>query len=180
MSRDTRSRGLHAALPLTVVLVLVAAALPAGDNKFQDSFGSQFFASDPACKAKQLPTFESLIPIPSFVDPFEQDLIPFFCQVQTSMEGKAKKGVKGSYTSELIVRDNRTGETESFPAGSGRFRTNRDGFDSFDFDIPSELFADGFESGDVSAWSYTRTDFTGRKQVNTASVSCGTSSSKSN
>jgi hypothetical protein len=26
----------------------------------------------------------------------------------------------------------------------------------FDFDLPAELFADGFESGDVSAWSYSR------------------------
>ncbi len=78
------------------------------------------------------------------------------------------------------MRDNNTGEIESFPAGSGRFRTNRDGISSFDFDLPAELFADGFESGDVSAWSYTRTDFTNRKRGSQGQVNCGTSSSRSN
>ena len=33
-----------------------------------------------------------------------------------------------------------------------------------DFEIPAPIFADGFESGDVSAWSYTSADFTKKRR----------------
>ena len=33
-----------------------------------------------------------------------------------------------------------------------------DSLDDLEFEIPAPIFADGFESGDVSAWSYTRVD----------------------
>ncbi len=132
-----------------VLLPLVAATGWAGDFKSQSSIGANFFNVSPACPAKEFPTFESIVPVPGFIDPFAQDLIPLFCEVQVAREGKGVKGVKGKFESELIVRDNNTGETESFPVGSGRFRTNRDGVSSFDFDLPAEIFADVFDSGDV-------------------------------
>ena len=36
-----------------------------------------------------------------------------------------------------------------------------DTIEDLDFEIPAPIFADGFESGDVSAWSYSRADFGG-------------------
>lgn len=158
---------------------LLATAAPAGDFAFQNTFGGNFFSVSPPCPVKQLPTFESLVPVPGFVDPFEQDLIPFFCSVDVFSEGKGVKKAKGKYEVDLVVRDNNTGELESFPVKSGRFKTNRDGEAQFDFDLPAELFADGFESGDVSAWSYTRTDFTNRKRTDSVVQDCQAGSSKS-
>ncbi len=159
-------------------LCAFAGASEAGDNAFIDNFGGSFFSADKPCPLKQFPTFESIIPVPSFVDPFEQDLIPVFCQLQVENKGKPKKGARGRYTSELRVFDNNTGEFESFPVGSGKFKTNSSGTAVFDFDLPAEIFADGFESGDVSAWSYTRTDFT-RKKGTFAAQSCDIGSGKS-
>ncbi len=169
--------------PGLVVLTLVtlfafSGAGVAGDNAFFDNFGGSFFSADKPCPLKQFPTFESVIPIPSFIDPFEQDLIPVFCQIQVENNGKPTKGARGRYTSELRVLDNNTGEFESFSVGSGKFKTNSSGSAAFDLEIPAEIFADGFESGDVSAWSYTRTDFT-KKKGTFAGQSCDVGSSKS-
>lgn len=55
--------------------------------------------------------------------------------------------------------DRRTGVAEVFSVKKGRFNTDAEGLAEFDFEIPAPIFADGFESGDVSAWSYTRADF---------------------
>ena len=164
-----------------LVLALSMLALPvgAGDSRAQGTFGGNFFSASPPCPAKQLPTFESLVPVPGIVDPFEQDVISMFCQIQADREGKGVKKVNGKYETDLIVVNTSTGEAESFSIASGRFKTNKDGRANFDFDIPADLFADGFESGDVSAWSYTRTDFTNKKKVGGTSVSCNSSTTRS-
>ncbi len=177
MTRRIFTNGI--ALITLALLPGLAATGWAGDSKSQFSAaGSAVFVSPP-CPAKQFPTFESIVPVPRFIDPFEQDLIPFFCEVLVGNEGKGVKKVKGKYEVDLVVVDNKTGMAESFSVGGGKFRTKSDGSALFDFDLPSELFADGFESGDVSAWSYTRTDFTNRKSADGAQVQCGTSASRS-
>lgn len=163
-----------------IVLALFCGNTQAGDFSSQFNDGKATFFASPPCPVKQFPTFESIVPVPNIVDPFQQDLIPMFCQVEVTREGKGVKKAKGTFETELVVIDNNTGEAESFPIGSGKFKTNSLGRDSFDFDLPAELFADGFESGDVSAWSYTRTDFTNKKKGNQANVSCGSGSSSSN
>jgi hypothetical protein len=104
----------------------------------------------------------------------------FQCFVDVNKNDKGVRKTKGTWTTELIVRDNNTGMLETFPIRSGKFKTNSDGQDDFDFEIPTELFADGFESGDVSAWSYTRSDFTNKKKADSASVQCGKAASRSN
>ena len=41
---------------------------------------------------------------------------------------------------------------------------NENAVEELDFEIPAPIFADGFESGDVSAWSYTSADFTEKRR----------------
>ncbi len=171
-------------LPTTAVVMLSAlffvATAYGGSTYSQSNFGVTFFDSSPPCPVRDFPTFESIAPIPAILDPFDQDLIPIFCQIQVERRGNGVNKAKGTYTSELIVRDNTTGELETFPLGSGKFKTNESGFGDFDFEIPTEIFADGFESGDVSAWSYTRADFTNKKKADRTSVSCNKGASGSN
>ncbi|MDX1501519.1 MAG: hypothetical protein R3325_04085 [Thermoanaerobaculia bacterium] len=166
------------ALPVAALVLLVALPGQAGDVKSQSDFGGSFFSTSPPCPLRDFPTFESLVPVPGFIDPFEQDLT-IFCEVRVDRKGKPLENAKGKYQAMLVVRDNNTGDLEEFPAGKGKFKTDSSGGAGFDFDLPSELFADGFESGDVSAWSYTRTDFTNRKRSDGASVVCGTGSTRS-
>ena len=108
-------------------------------------------------------------------------MISVFCSIVVKKNAKPVKNVKGTFMSELAVIDNNTGEVEMFDLGSGKFQTNEDGFDTFNFEIPTPIFADGFESGDVSAWSYTRADFTNKKKADNGQMTCtgnsGTSSS---
>ena len=165
---------------LTIVLMLaLATTVAAGDFEAQFTQGNNGFFTQPPCPVNQFPTFESIAPIPKVVDPFEEDFVPVFCQIQVSEEGKGVRKAKGRFTADLLVLDNNTGVGESFSIDRGRFRTNNQGQDSFDFQIPTEIFADGFESGDVSAWSYTRADFTNRKTANNVSMSCNTSTDSS-
>lgn len=177
MTRFPKTVG--SAAGILVLALISSGALHAGDFESQFTGGSNFFSSSPPCPVRQFPTFESLVPVPAIVDPFAQDLIPMFCDVQVSREGKGVKKAKGKFEADLIVIDLDTGISQSFPIASGDFKTNKDGLSSFDFDLPSELFADGFESGDVSAWSYTRTDFSNKKKSDSTSVSCVTGASRS-
>ena len=148
------------------------------DFTFNDNLGAGFFQTSPPCPLKRFPTLEALATVPLIVDPFEQDIIPLFCQISVSKGGNPVKGAKGNFESALVVIDNETGMVETFSLGDGKFKTNSDGFAGFDFEIPAPLFADGFESGDVSAWSYTRVDFKKKKKADSADVFCFTSGSK--
>ena len=50
----------------------------------------------------------------------------------------------------------------------------------FDFEIPAPIFADGFESGDVSAWSYTKFEFGQKKKMaDTAQARCSVANKES-
>lgn len=159
--------------------LLIAAPAPAGDFQSQTTLGASFFFASPPCPVKKFPAFEQLVPIPNVIDPFDDDLVPIFCDVQVSREGERVKNAKGKFESELILLDNDTGMVTRQTVASGTFKTDKDGQSTLDFDIPTELFADGFESGDVSAWSYTRTDFTNRKRASDASAFCQSLGSRS-
>ncbi len=164
---------------LVVLGLCGSVAALAGQNVFQFNAGSSFFNSDKPCPARQIPTFEALIPIPNIFDPFEKDFIPGFCEFSFQKKGRDLKGVKTKTSVRLFVLDNNSGEFEEFDLGTFRTKSNSEGRSSFDFDIPSEIFADGFESGDVSAWSYTRTDFSGGgKKPTDVGGGCGTAASK--
>lgn len=166
--------------PCTIILTVALAVLLAtnsipalaGAALNQDIGGSNFFATFPDFPAKRIPTLEMVTPIVSILDPFDSAVTKVTCFIITLRGGDPVKKVKGKYNSELIVRDNRTGDFESFEIGSGRFKTNKEGRAMFDLDIPTAIFADGFESGDVSAWSYTRTDFTNGKKLSVTNVDC--------
>jgi hypothetical protein len=175
---STETKGLVAGAVALAVLVLAPAAATAGDSGFQAGFGGNFFETSPPCPFKEFPTFESIAPIPAIIDPFDQDLIPLFCQIRVKKNGNPVAKAKGTFESTLFVLDNNTGEFETFGLGSGKFKTNSDGFDEFDFEIPAPIFADGFESGDVSAWSYTRAEGTKKKKVEAAQLDCFTQGSK--
>lgn len=159
-------------------VAMFATAASAGDTAVQRTFGGSSFSASPARPVKQFPTFESVTPVPRILDLDDPD--PIFCPVQVTRDGDPVKGARGRFISELIVIDSATGLGETFPVASGRFRTDSEGRDSFDFELPAELFADSFESGHVSAWSYTRTSFTNRKRANGVVVSCGTATTRSN
>lgn len=166
-------------LSLVAVAILFALGTAyAGDFKSQTTFGSNFFNSSPPCPLRDFPTFENIAPVPSVFDTDIFDDAFFQCFVDVQKKGKGVNKAKGTFETELIVRHNTTGMFEIFPIDSGKFKTNDEGFDSFDFDIPTELFADGFESGDTSAWSYTRADFTNKKKADSAAVQCGKGASR--
>lgn len=167
-------------LLLLVTILATPATLHAGDFVTETRFGSDFFSASPPCQVKSFPTFETLAPVPSIFDIDLNDDAFFQCFVDVFNGEKGTKKAKGTWTTEVIIRDNNTGRLEVFPIGSGKFKTDSKGQDEFDFDIPTELFADGFESGDVSAWSYTRSDFTNKKKATNASVQCGKGASRNN
>lgn len=149
----------------------------AGEGGFQSNLGDSFFQTQTPCKLKKFPTFETITPIPNIVDPFDQDFVPVFCQLRATNGEDVVKKAKGRWESNLFVLDHATGEFDSFPVASGTFNSGSSGIAQFEFDIPTEIFSDGFESGDVSAWSYTETDFT-KKKGDRAEVLCNTGGSK--
>ena len=175
------SRG-HKSFYIGFVALVALAAVPAGTantagglagNQRQVSTG--FFSTPKSSSLTRFPTIESLAQIPAITDPSKEVTIPVSCNPCAFNKGKPVKNAKGNFTAELIVLDNPTGTFETFDIDSGKFKTTTTGCDDFTFAIPTELFADGFESGDVSAWSYIRTDFTDKKKNDSASMGCGIS-----
>ncbi len=168
------------------ITLLALALLPnfvgaawAGDFFFQATIGSNFFDTSPPCRINEFPTFEMITPVPAIFDPSAHDSASFLCIVDVEKNQKGVKKAKGVWETEVVMRDNRTGQIDTLFIDSGKFKTDSDGSDDFDFEIPTPIFADGFESGDVSAWSYTRVNFTNKKKADSASVQCGKSASRS-
>ncbi len=161
---------------VTAALVLALAwtsSLHAGDGVFAANFGTTTLNTGTSCPVKQFPTFESIAPIPGSFPPPLSDFLPVFCTLQVTRDQQGVKKAKGTYTAQLLVRDNETGLVETHDIDSGTFRTGRGGFADWQIEIPPDLiFADGFESGNTSAWSYTRTDFSNKKKANNVALSC--------
>jgi hypothetical protein len=103
------------------------AAIHAGDFISETNFGSAFFQTRPPCPARDFPTFETIAPVPAIFD-FDLNETAFFqCLACVNKNEKGVRKTKGTWTTELIVRDNNTGMLETFPIRSGKFKTNSDG-----------------------------------------------------
>lgn len=161
--------------------MILAGSAWAGDAQEQLNVGLSFASARPPCPVNQFPTLESLVAVPMVTDPFEieERFIPMFCQVQVDRNGQPVERAKGKFETFLLLLDHVTGSFSQRRIDRGKFATSSQGSDSFEFDLPAELFADGFESGDVSAWSYTRTDFRNRKGATDAVLNCSARGSRS-
>lgn len=145
----------------------------------QATDGFNVVSVDPPFQVKRFPRFESVVPMPAVLDTdgdgVRDDRIGFLCSFEArnpDLEGIKK--AKGRYTTRLHVIDNNTGMGESFDVDSGKFRTNSDGTDQVEFDVPTEDFADGFESGELSVFVYTQANFSNNRIVQNAAVRCAT------
>jgi len=145
-------------LAFAVLAVSPATEVAANGGVANNNGASVFFSND-ASLLKKFPSLESVVPVPSIANPTAQKVITISCRIGAEDGGAPLKGARGNYRAELVVIDRGTGMSDVFPLQSGPFRTKRNGVARFRFDIPSAIFSDGFESGDVSAWSYARTDF---------------------
>lgn len=154
---------LWASAVLLATLTVSPVAALAADSGFANNNGASVFFSDEPLLLRKFPTLESVVPVPSIADPSGQGAIRVSCRVSAKDDGAPIKGAKGNYRAELFVIDRDTGMSEIFPLQSGAFRTKANGVRRFHFEIPPAIFAEGFESGDISAWSYTRTDYKKKK-----------------
>lgn len=123
---------------------------------------TSFFSQDVRPLAST-PPLESLVPMPLNINPFNRRKVRESCLVQVIKRTAAVKGAKGTFTAQLMVMSEARGTFVALDLGSGKFKTDRDGRVAFDFDIPTDLFAEGFKQGDISAWAHSRVEFTKRK-----------------
>jgi len=145
------------------LVALVAGAPPAVDADIANNSGMSVFLVNGPTLLKKLPTLESVVPVPSIADPSSRSTVRLSCRVRAERGGSPVKGARGNYRAEMLVVDRGTGLSQVFPIASGVFRTKANGSRRFDLAMPTAIFADGFESGDVAAWAYTRTNFSGKK-----------------
>jgi hypothetical protein len=160
---------------LIIVLALIAGlagSANAQTGQTQTNIGESFFKAGTLSPVKKFPTSELLVPVPSIFDPSEEDSILILCQVQVFKLTTGVQNARGRFRAELVLIDNRTGQAERFFVAGGRFKTSRQGTTSFNFKLLAERIADGFGSGDVSAWLYTRIDFTNRKRATDTFFQC--------
>ncbi|MCP4200844.1 MAG: hypothetical protein GY769_02790 [bacterium] len=148
-----------------------AAAL-AADSGFANNNGASVFFSDEPSLLRKFPTLESVVPVPSIADVSGRTVIPISCRVRAEDSGGPVKGARGTYRAELLVLDRGTGMSEIFPLKSGTFRTKTNGVSRFKIEIPTAIFAGGFESGGVSAWSYARTAFKKKTKGTFGALDC--------
>ena len=144
------------AVPVVLMLVLPVSAW-AGER--EENIASAQFDVDRARKPKKFPDLRVTVEIPSIFDPEGADHFGMFCKflaqrlVDNSLPGV--RNVRGKWRSVLHVLDHMTLTFETVEIDNGKFKTGATGVDSLLFDIPTAIFADGFESGDVSVWSST-------------------------
>jgi len=84
----------------------VTALLPRA--QFSTHFATSFFGTVKPSPLKQCPTFKMITPIPLILEPPEQRSFPFRCNFDVKKETKRVRAAKGTFTSELIVRDNKS------------------------------------------------------------------------
>ena len=128
--------------------------------------------TDQPRKPKKFPTFEVLVPLSPLLDPFEVDSIVVGSGWEVFRGGEAVAKAVAKYVIDLVVLDHTLGTFEVFSIGEGKTKTSpQEGRDDFGFDIPTALFADGFESGDISAWVRFRASI--KKKNDETLFSCG-------
>ena len=143
-------------VPIAIAIMALWLVLPSSawaEEVLQIGASAQFDV-DPARKPKKFPDLRVTVELPSIFDPGEVDSL--FCKFQAqelvddSLPGVPK--VRGRWRSVLQVLDPMTSTFETVKIDSGKFKTGETGVDVFLFGIPTDLFPDGFESGDVSVW----------------------------
>lgn len=182
---------MHPPKLVSTVTLLFALSVSGGlEASIQRNVGDSFIQLEGLFGLREFPSWEVVVPLPSIDDLAENggqgvgarrlgnDIIPLSCQIEVLKRGKPVNKAKGTFESTLFVLDNNTGTFEAFDLGSKKFRTNSDGIDSVDFEIPASIFADGFESGDVSAWSHTRATSNKKKKADQGELLCAASVSK--
>ena len=168
---SARFRGSLSALLL--LASFVPAVLPASNGDVRlISAGEAAFLADGAGPVREFAALETVAVVPSTFDPFAHETISLSCIALVKSGDKGVRSAKGSYSSDLVVFDHRAGVSEAFPLASGRVKTDADGTSFFAVAIPTALFADGFASGDVSAWVATRADFSNRKKGDRVLMGC--------
>ena len=111
-------------------IIGLPGALGSGASEFMNNFGESDFATSVPCPVKQFPTLEALAPVPQIIDPFEDDIIPVFCQISFTKDGKPVKGVRGNMSTDLIIRDEGVGSLFVIPLGTKVFNTGSAGVDA--------------------------------------------------
>ena len=142
-----------------------------------DSRGDTSFFSGEVRPLANFPPLESVVPMPLNINPFNRKRVRQSCTVQVVRRNAPLKSARGEYEAHLVLMDNKAGTFESFELSTGKLRTDPDGEARLEFDIPTDLFAEGFKSGTVSAWSHTRLELTKRKG-SFAFLRCGLSAKK--
>lgn len=151
-------------LGLTVAaLVLAAGGSAALAEGFLNSRGNTTFFTDTTRLLKDMPTLESLVPMPQNINPMNRKRVRGDCTLQVVKGGAPVRSAKGTFRSQLMVLDHLTGTFEVFPLANGKLKTDAEGGFAFDLEIATALFAEGFRAGDTSAWALTTVEFKKRK-----------------
>lgn len=169
-------RSAHPSGVVPIFLVVIALGVmmgppPARSESQLSSQGDTFFFTTAARPLADFPPLESVVPMPQNINPMNRKKVHEYCSVQVAKRGDPVPSGKGSYVATLVVMDRATKTFTSTTLSSGKIRTGSEGVALFDFIIPTELFASGFKSGDISAWSYARLEFRKRKATY-AMLSC--------
>ena len=175
--QSRRSHTVTLGCALIVALGVAPSAPGFAANTVLDNRGdTTFFAETPRLLAN-FPTLESLVPMPLNINPFNRKRVQQSCAVQVYKRTSPVKGAKGTFSGKLVVMDNSKATFKTVDLASGKFRTDADGNATFEYDIATKLFAEGFKSGSISAWSYARIDFAKRKG-SWALLRCGVTARK--
>lgn len=158
-----RMRAVFLAIVIVVAAVSTVSAPAFGAQTVLDNNGDTSFFTPTPRPLANFPAFESLVPMPLNINPFNRNRVQQNCVVQAVKKAAPIKGAKGVFAGKLVVMDNSTGTFETVVLASGKFKTNSDGLAVFSYDIATDLFAKGFKSGSISAWSYARVEFAKRK-----------------
>ncbi|MFQ5526979.1 MAG: hypothetical protein ACE5GX_12060 [Thermoanaerobaculia bacterium] len=170
--RMTRGRSGSILTALLCALLLGSASEAVADQGLVFfHLGESRQVTDRPCALKRLPSLEGLASVPPIADPLARNQIPVLCQIQVSKRDEPVRNARGSYAGALFVLDHVSGRFDAFEIDSGSFKTGANGSALFEYQIPASIFTDGFESGDVSAWSRTRADFK-NKRGDRAALSC--------
>ena len=128
-----------------------------------DSRGDTSFFSGEVRPLADFPALESVVPMPLNINPFNRRRVRQSCTVQVVRRNAPLKSARGEYVSHLVLMDHRAGTFKSIELSAGKLKTDPGGEARLEFDIATDLFAEGFKSGNVSAWSHTRLEFIKRK-----------------
>lgn len=136
---------------------------PGMADSLLDSRGDSAFFSSQSRPLAKFPTLESLVPMPLNINPFNRQRVRVRCVLQVIKRSAPVRGAKGRFAARLVLMDNAAGTFHSTEMTSGKFKSDADGQVIFTFDVPTDMFAQGFRNGEISAWSHASVVFSKRK-----------------